>query len=290
MNDAPSPTLAQVLEALLFAAPKPLTARQLAAYCARGAEAAGPSPAEAQAAEGEENPAPAPEGEEILVLEGAATEANPLAGTTEAQVREALALLADSYAAESRGLWIQEVGGGFRLGTRPEVAPWVRRLFDESKPAKLSQPAMETLAIIAYRQPISRADVEAVRGVAVDGVVATLQDRRLIRLAGRSDTPGRPLLYETTQEFLELFGLRTLDELPNAAELRHVPTPAASPAEMETQPQEGGDAAAEEAPVHDEEPQAAADPETESDGLETDAEAEAEAEPAREEEPTPETP
>ena len=88
---------------------------------------------------------------------------------------------------------------------------------------------METLAIIAYRQPITRADIEAVRGVAVDGVMQTLLDRNLVRIAGRADIAGRPLLYETTQFFMEHFGLKDLDDLPNASELRKIPLPKAEP-------------------------------------------------------------
>ncbi|TMP93619.1 MAG: SMC-Scp complex subunit ScpB, partial [Verrucomicrobia bacterium] len=87
-------------------------------------------------------------------------------------------------------------------------------------PARLSPPALETLAIIAYRQPITRADVEAVRGVTVEGVLQNLMERGLVKISGRAELPGRPLLYETTQFFLEHFGLRNLDELPNAEELR----------------------------------------------------------------------
>jgi segregation and condensation protein B len=102
-------------------------------------------------------------------------------------------------------------------------------LFPAAKPARLTPPSLETLAIIAYRQPITRADVEAVRGVAVDGVLQSLMERGLVKIAGRADVPGRPLLYETTQFFLEHFGLRDLDELPNAEELRrrYLPTAAA---------------------------------------------------------------
>jgi segregation and condensation protein B len=94
----------------------------------------------------------------------------------------------------------------------------------------LSAPALETLAIIAYRQPITRADVEAVRGVNIDGVLQTLMERGLVKIAGRADIPGRPLLYETTQFFLDHFGLRNLDELPNAEELRRRHLPVAQPA------------------------------------------------------------
>ena len=93
-------------------------------------------------------------------------------------------------------------------------------LFPAPKPARLSAPALETLAIIAYRQPITRADVEAVRGVNIDGVLQTLMERGLVKIVGRAEIPGRPLLYETTQFFLDHFGLRNLDELPNAEELR----------------------------------------------------------------------
>ncbi len=92
---------------------------------------------------------------------------------------------------------------------------------------RLSGPALETLAIIAYRQPITRADIEAVRGVAVDGMVNMLLERGLLRIAGRAEVPGRPLLYETTEYFLEHFGLKSLDELPNSAELRRIPLPVA---------------------------------------------------------------
>ena len=124
---------------------------------------------------------------------------------------------------ESRsGLQIREIADAFHLVTRSEFVPWLRRLYEEHRPQRLSQPAMETLAIIAYRQPITRADMEAIRGVAVDGVVQTLLERGLIKIAGRSEVPGRPLLYSTTQEFLEHFGLKNVDDLPAVEELRKV--------------------------------------------------------------------
>ena len=105
----------------------------------------------------------------------------------------------------------------------------MRQLFPAPKPARLSAPALETLAIIAYRQPITRADVEAVRGVNIDGVLQTLMERGLVKIAGRAEIPGRPLLYETTQFFLDHFGLRNLDELPNVEELRMRHLPKARP-------------------------------------------------------------
>src|SRR6202011_3083185 len=114
---------------------------------------------------------------------------------------------------------------GWQLVTDPNYGQWVRELFPAAKPARLTAPALETLAIIAYRQPITRADVEAVRGVNIDGVLQTLMERGLVKIAGRAEIPGRPLLYETTQFFLDHFGLRSLDELPNVEELRtrHLP-------------------------------------------------------------------
>ncbi|MEO0453870.1 MAG: SMC-Scp complex subunit ScpB [Verrucomicrobiota bacterium] len=119
-----------------------------------------------------------------------------------------------------------EINKGYRLSTRPDFQPWVSGLVEsKSRVSKLSQPALETLAIIAYRQPISRAEIEAVRGVAVGGVMETLGDRGLVHVAGRADIPGRPLLYETTPLFLEHFGLSDLNALPNVEELRRVPLP-----------------------------------------------------------------
>jgi segregation and condensation protein B len=113
-----------------------------------------------------------------------------------------------------------EKAEGWQLVSDPAYAPWVRQLFPGPKPARLTAPALETLAIIAYRQPITRADVEVVRGVNIDTVLQTLMERGLVKISGRAEIPGRPLLYETTQFFLDHFGLRHLDELPNVEELR----------------------------------------------------------------------
>ena len=120
--------------------------------------------------------------------------------------------------------------------------------FPAPKPARLSAPGLETLAIIAYRQPITRADVEAVRGVNIDGVLQTLMERGLVKIAGRAEIPGRPLLYETTQFFLDHFGLRNLDELPNAEELRRRYLPVAQsvvPANRDDAGEAGSSASAE---------------------------------------------
>ena len=140
-----------------------------------------------------------------------------------------LALVLDlkaRYEAEDRGLQIVEVGGGFRMVTRPEVAPWLVRLAKSRTRSRLSRSALETLAVVAYRQPMSRPEIDMVRGVNSETVLEGLLDRRLIRIAGRKDAPGRPFLYETTREFLVAFGLRELSELPQVqGDLPSLPAP-----------------------------------------------------------------
>jgi segregation and condensation protein B len=148
-----------------------------------------------------------------------------LAAVDAAQVLSALAELNESYDATGRAFQALERAKGWKLYTRPDHAEFVRQLFPGRKPERLSGPAMETLAIIAYRQPITKAAIEAVRGVACDGMIQKLLDRDLIRIGGRAELPGRPLLYETTDLFFEHFGIRSIDDLPNASELRTVPLP-----------------------------------------------------------------
>ncbi|MBI2155526.1 MAG: SMC-Scp complex subunit ScpB [Candidatus Rokubacteria bacterium] len=118
------------------------------------------------------------------------------------------------YEASSGALTILEVGGGFRLVTRPALAPWLVRLARARTRARLSRPALETLAIVGYKQPVSRPEVDAIRGVNSEAVLDNLLERRLLRIAGRKDAPGRPFLYETTREFLVAFGLRDVGDLP----------------------------------------------------------------------------
>ena len=194
-------SLTQVIEALLFAAQKPLTARELAAAI-KGAGA-----------------------EDELMP-------NEFAKTTEAQIAAALEQLKIEYGQQGRAFQLAEKAEGWQLVSDPSYAPWVRQLFPAVKPARLTPPSLETLAIIAYRQPITRADIEAVRGVAVDGVLQNLMERGLVKIGGRAEVPGRPLLYETTQFFLEHFGLRDLNALPNAEELRTRYLPVAPRKEM----------------------------------------------------------
>lgn len=150
-----------------------------------------------------------------------------LGETTEEQVNAAIAQLIEHYDKDGRSFTLVERSTGWRLCAKGDFAEWCRALFPGKKPQRLSQPALETLAIIAYRQPITRAGMEAVRGVSVDAMVQQLLDKGLIKIEGRADLPGRPLLYGTTELFLEHFGVRTTDELPNATELRRVKLPTA---------------------------------------------------------------
>jgi segregation and condensation protein B len=135
-----------------------------------------------------------------------------------AQVLETLESLGADYA--DRGIELVEVAGGFRAQVRREVAPWVGRLWEE-KPARYSRALLETLALIAYRQPITRGEIEDIRGVSVStNIVKTLAEREWIRVVGHRDVPGRPALYATTRKFLDYFGLRSLNDLPTLAEIR----------------------------------------------------------------------
>jgi segregation and condensation protein B len=187
--------LSRVIEALLFSAHKPLSTKEI-----------------------------------VDLLHGAGAEdefsPNDFAKVRQPDVAAAIEQLKVEYIQNEHGFQLAEKANGWQLVSDPKYAQWVRGLFPAPKPARLSSPALETLAIIAYRQPITRADVEAVRGVTIDGVLQTLMERGLVKISGRAEIPGRPLLYETTEFFLDHFGLRNLDELPNVEELRtrHLPT------------------------------------------------------------------
>lgn len=179
---------ARVLEALLFAATEPMEPSRLATILRDGPEGGQGWP-----------------------------------DVKDEEVREELTHLTERLA--PRGLILREVAGGFRIGTAPDLSGWVAKLKGVVRPPRLSPPALETMAVIAYRQPISRAEIEAVRGVDCSGTLDTLVERGVIRISGRSDAPGRPILYSTTPLFLEHFGLRDLEELPNSEELRRVKLP-----------------------------------------------------------------
>jgi segregation and condensation protein B len=190
-------TLKSVVEALLFASQKPISLKEIGAALKLAADYF-------------------EEKNEIA-----------LGNSSEQEIAEMLNQLQREYTDLNRAFQLVEQVSGWALVSRPEYQIWVRQLFPESRPARLSAPALETLAIIAYRQPIMKADIEAIRGVAIDGVMQKLLDGGLVKIAGRAEVPGRPLLYQTTLHFMEHFGLRNLDELPNASELRQLNLPTA---------------------------------------------------------------
>jgi segregation and condensation protein B len=133
---------------------------------------------------------------------------------TAAQIREAMAEIALEIAAADDGLTLLDGATGYRLATQPRFARWIRVLREQPQPARLSQSSLETLAVVAYRQPVTRAEVEAVRGVSADAGIAKLLERELIAVVGRAELPGRPIQYGTTDRFLELVGIKSVDELP----------------------------------------------------------------------------
>jgi segregation and condensation protein B len=136
------------------------------------------------------------------------------------QVRESIEQLNAAYASTGRSFRIEELAAGWQVLTLPSFGPLIARLRGDRAQQKLSQAALETLAIVAYRQPILRADLESIRGVACGEILKTLLDRRLVKIVGRAEEVGRPMLYGTTQEFLRIFGLASLSDLPQAKELR----------------------------------------------------------------------
>jgi len=185
------PELKQITGALLFAAKKPLTVKEI----------------------------------HKTLVETAQTYEGPyreFAKLMDSDIYTAIERLKRDFKQTGSGLTIAEVAGGFRLQNETGCGPWVRTLLDKDRASKLSKPALETLAIVAYRQPCLRSEVEAVRGVSVDHVLRALVDMQLVKVTGRSELPGRPWLFGTTQRFLEHFGLRSLDDLPAAGELKRL--------------------------------------------------------------------
>lgn len=130
--------------------------------------------------------------------------------------------LAEELQSDSAPYTLREIAGGFQLTTRPEFAPFIRRMFQIKRQNRLSKAVLETLAIIAYKQPVTRMEVEAIRGVSVSHAFDVLMEKRLIKVAGVAETPGRPRIYRTTDEFLAHFGLKSLKELPSVEELREI--------------------------------------------------------------------
>jgi segregation and condensation protein B len=183
-----------ILEAILFSAQKPLSLKELRDVFAAAVEHA--------------------EGDETV---------RGLKKVKESELTPALEELAKDHEAAQRSYRLACVAGSWQFVTQPDFAPWLKALVGhKARPPRLSQPALETLAIIAYRQPLTRTEIEQVRGVSVDGVMQTLVERGLVEQVGRAEVVGRPMTYGTTVLFLEYFGLRSLDELPAADELRRV--------------------------------------------------------------------
>ncbi len=139
-----------------------------------------------------------------------------------AEIGQALRSLQAEYDQAERGLQVVLVAGGYQLVTRPEYGSWIKRLDKSKSSPKLSRSALESLAIIAYKQPIVRSEIEAIRGVETSGVLRTLLERKLVRIVGRKDMPGRPILYGTTRYFLQHFGLRDLSDLPPLREFKEL--------------------------------------------------------------------
>jgi segregation and condensation protein B len=186
--------LKHILEAILFSSQKPLSSKELRDLFAATAEAS-------------DDPV-----------------AKSFKKLKDADTVTALEELAKEHEAAARSYRLVCIAGAWQFVTQPEFGPWLKTLVGEkNRPSRLSQPALETLAIISYRQPITRAEVEQIRGVSVDGTMQTLLERGLVEQSGRAEVVGRPALYSTTQAFLEYFGLRSLQDLPAADELRRIP-------------------------------------------------------------------
>jgi segregation and condensation protein B len=187
--------LKSILEVLLFTSQKPLSPNELRDVLSRAADE-----------------------------EGAEEHVKALKKTPVEEIVGALLGLAQEHETAARTYRLVCVAGAWQFVTQPEFAPWLRTFLGvKSRPARLSQPALETLAIIAYRQPITRAEIEQIRGVAVDGVMGTLKERHLVVEAGRAEVIGKPMQFATGPAFLEYFGLAGLDALPAADELRRIP-------------------------------------------------------------------
>ncbi len=169
--------LRRIIEALLFAAPEPLTMSRIKAI---------------------------------------------VPGTEADDIAESMDELRKEYEESGRAFQIAEVANGWQLTSRPDYAIWVDKLFESRGKARLSRPALETLAVVAYKQPVVRSSIESIRGVNVDGVLRTLMERDLVRIVGRADGPGRPLLFGTTKEFLLRFGISRISDLPKLEEVERL--------------------------------------------------------------------
>jgi len=185
------PELKQIVGALLFAARNPLTAREIRRILVETGE-----------------------------VRGGMFEQYTFA--TEKDVRVAVEALREEFETQNAGIQIMEVAQGYRMQNDVRCGVWIRQMLDKNKAARLSKPALETLAVIAYRQPVTRAEIEAVRGVAVDALIRNLVEMQLVKAVGRSELPGRPWLFATTKKFLEHFGINSVEDLPGIDELKRM--------------------------------------------------------------------
>ncbi|HNR93279.1 MAG TPA: SMC-Scp complex subunit ScpB [Kiritimatiellia bacterium] len=183
------PELKQIAGAILFAAKQPVTATRIREVLAQVAEEQGGP-------------------------------YRDFASLKDADVEAAIRQIGEDLEKARLGIVLGDLAHGFRFENDVACGVWVRRFLEKGKPSRLSRPALETLAIIAYRQPCTRAEIEAVRGVAVDTILRNLMELQLVRITGRSELPGRPMMYGTTQTFLEYFGIKNLNDLPGITELR----------------------------------------------------------------------
>jgi segregation and condensation protein B len=145
-----------------------------------------------------------------------------LEGASEEEIQRLVQELNNEYQATGRSFTIQQIAGGYRMVTLPQFGPHLKALYKSRMKERLTRPSLETLAIIAYKQPVTKPEIEAIRGVNTDGVIITLLERNLIRITGRKDTVGRPLLYGTTDEFLQHFGLGSLSDMPKLPEMQQM--------------------------------------------------------------------
>jgi segregation and condensation protein B len=200
--------LKKVLKALLYSSGQPLATKDIQAAFERfhGQAPAPQVPATSPAPDAAEVPAEPPDSPDLY--EGVPSL------VTASQIREVMDEIAAELLAADDGLVLVDTAAGYRLSTQPRFARWIRILREEPPPVKLSQSSVETLAVVAYRQPVTRAEIESVRGVSADAGLSKLLERELITVVGRAELPGRPIQYGTTDHFLEFVGIKSIDELP----------------------------------------------------------------------------
>jgi segregation and condensation protein B len=203
--------LKKVLKALLYSSSQPISTKDIQAAFERFHRQAVPAPAPVAGAA-----SPAPETAEAAAEPPDSPDLyeDVPSLVTASQIREAMDEISAEFNAADEGLVLVDGASGYRLATQPRFARWIRILREEPPPVKLSQSSVETLAVVAYRQPVTRSEIESVRGVSADAGIAKLLERELITVVGRAEVPGRPIQYGTTDQFLELVGIKAIDELP----------------------------------------------------------------------------